>query len=146
MGQKTTTAWSAVEGSSRLRVLVESADPALALSDFAHFTRAGLDVAVCPGPGDARTQCPLLHDESCPLVAEADVVLFGLGDKGRDLLEHGRRHTHGTPVVVREGDEGAAAGEYSVLPARSSVNGQIDVLRRAALAARRDRARRDPRS
>lgn len=36
MGQKTTTAWSgpAVEGTTRLWILVESADPALALSDL----------------------------------------------------------------------------------------------------------------
>lgn len=141
MWQRTTTGWTAGSPATRrLRVLVESDDPALALSDFAGFTRAGIDVALCRGDINGLG-CPLLRDEPCPLVAEADAILYGFGPEGEAILDAARRHHRTTPVVVRT-SAGAATPTRpgaEVLAATSSLNGQIDVLRRAALAGRRCR-------
>jgi hypothetical protein len=124
--QRTTTGWTEARAgaSPRLRVVIESADPALAVSDFSQFTRAGIDVALCCGPGDSR-DCPLLRDEDCALAAGADAVLHKLGHGGTPVLEAMRDHPGGTPVVV--------------LDESSSVEGQIDAVRRAALTGRRRR-------
>ena len=125
----TTPAWSETGRGPRLRVLSESADPALAVSDFAAFTAAGFDVAICHGPDRTPAECPLVRDEPCRLYAGADVVLFDRGSG--EVLEAGRRLHPGTPVVLR-GDAAGAPEGCGSLPATSSVEGQIGVLRRAA--------------
>lgn len=125
MRQRTTSTWSGTRaaGSPRLQVLVESADPALAVSDFARFTRAGIDVALCCGPGDSPAECPLVRGEECALAGGADAVLFQLGTGGRGVLEAWQRRHEETPVVIL--DESA------------SIEGQIDAVRRAAIEGRR---------
>jgi hypothetical protein len=124
-------------------VLVESNDPALAISDFRHFAEEGLDVALCSGPDGAVADCPLARGEPCELAAGADAILFDLPAGHAPILQAAARKHRATPVVV-----GAAAGSAEglpegcdVLPAHSSVKGQIGMLRRAALAGRRRRER-----
>lgn len=128
MRQRTTSTWTAAraESSPRLKVLVESADPALAVSDFAEFTRAGIDIALCCGPGDRPAECPLVSGEDCALAGGADAVLFKLGTGGQEVLEVMRRRHRQTPIVIL--DESA------------SVQGQIDAVRRAALNGRHQRS------
>lgn len=41
-----------------LQVLIESPDPALAVSDFGAFTAAGIDVALCHGPDHTTARVP----------------------------------------------------------------------------------------
>ena len=138
MKQRQTHRWSGPDGNRPpLRVLIESADPALALSDFGAFTAAGIDVALCQGPDHVRAECPLVRGEACDLAAGADAILFDLGPAGTDVFEAERRSHPATPVVLRDGPPGAAVPEgCRSLPATASVEGQIDVLRAAALMAR----------
>ena len=130
--RKTTQTWSSSGSGSgpTLRVLIESADPALAVSDFRAFTAAGIDVAMCHGPDRTPAECPLVRDEPCHLFAGADVVLFDRGSSRDEVLEAGRRLHPATPIVLRGGPN-VPEGCQSV-PASSSVEGQISVLRRAA--------------
>lgn len=131
--RKTTPTWSSsASGPRPTRVLIESADPALAVSDFGAFAAAGMDVALCHGPEHTPAECPVVRGEPCQLAAEADVILFDLGPAGEPVLEAGRRLYPGTPVVVRGGLPGAAAEGCSLLPANTSVGGQISAIRRAA--------------
>jgi hypothetical protein len=132
MRQRTTTpTWSRAGNGTRLQVLIESVDPALAVSDFRAFRAAGIDVALCHGPDRTAAECPLVRDEPCGLYAGADVVLFDQGGRADDVLEAGRRQHPATPVVLRGGGAGGPEGCES-LPASASVEGQIGVLRRAA--------------
>jgi hypothetical protein len=146
--QRTTTAWAGTDHvfTSRLRVLVESADPTLALSDFARYTTAGFDVALCRGPQERPEECPLVRGEACALAAGADVILFGLGPPGDGVLDAARRHHRATPMVLQGGPRAPAPDAdlpegCEVLLASASVHGQISALRRAALAGRRRRTR-----
>jgi len=131
--RKTTQTWSGSRSGSRstLRVLIESADPTLAVSDFRAFTAAGIDVAMCHGPDRTPAECPLVRDEPCHLFAGADVVLFDQSEPRHEVLEAGRRLHPATPVVVRGGHD--APGACPSVPASASVQGQISALRRAAL-------------
>lgn len=145
--RNTSNPWSEPTGgfSPRVRVLVESADPVVALSDFARFRRAGLDVAVCTGPGKNTSECPLVADGPCPLAAQAEVVFHGLGANGVEVLDALRRNHSRTPILVQLADADAAvrAGvpdDCLVLPLRASVEGQIDALRGAAVAGRQRKA------
>ena len=113
-------------------MLIESADPALAVSDFGALTAAGMDVALCRGPEHTPAECPLVRGEPCQLAAGADVILFDLGPAGQQVLEAERRMHPGTPVVVRGGSAGAAPEGCGLLPANTSVGGQISAIRRAA--------------
>ena len=57
------------------RLLVESDDPAMAVSDFTLFSRARLSNMFCPGKGCSEDRCGLLDGRNCGMVDEADVVL-----------------------------------------------------------------------
>ena len=141
--RKTTQTWSSSGGRGpTLRVLIESTDPALAVSDFGAFAAAGMDVAFCHGPDHTPPECPVVRGDPCPLAAGADVILFDLGASGGEVLEAARRLHPATPVVVRGGGPGAPPAGYESLPMSSSVAGQIGVLRRVALGARRAQAGR----
>lgn len=151
MRQRTNSTWSTsrTDRSPRLRVLVESADPALAISDFAHFGRAGIDVALCSGPVGDPDQCPLVRGEPCALAAGADAILFGAGPERGRILDGLRRRLPGTPIVVQPPLPGftPATGRrdgYEVLARSSSVAGQISALRQAAAAGRSSRAAGPP--
>jgi hypothetical protein len=133
-------AWYSPGGAfHRPRVLVESDQAALAVSDFSVFQEAGFDVAFCSGPGCAPEACPLLRGQECDLIAGADAVLHGLdGELG--IAAAIRREHPGLPVVAerRRGADGSleTVPEGCVpLAYACSVRGQVDALRRA-LAAR----------
>jgi hypothetical protein len=119
--------------SDHVRVVVETTDEALAVSDFRRYRDAGLDVTVCGGPvGDER--CPLVEGGECASAGQADVVLFGLGVRGDILAAHRARHP-AVPVVVevrRDDDSPPDADGCTVLRFPSSVDEQIRVLHRAA--------------
>jgi hypothetical protein len=131
--RKTTQPWSGSgSGGPTRRVLIESADPALALSDFGAFTAAGIEVALCHGPEHTPGECPVVRGEPCQLAAGADVILFDLGSSGSEVLAAGRRLHPETPVVVRGGVPGEVPAGCEVVPASASVDGQISVIRRMA--------------
>jgi len=118
-----------------VRVLVESASPALAVSDFRRYRDAGLDVTLCGGPvGDER--CPLAEGGDCTSARDADVVLFGLDGRDDILAAHRAQHPS-IPVVaeVRRGDP--APDGCTVLAFPSSVDEQVRILRRSARRRRR---------
>lgn len=118
-------------------VLVESDDPALAISDFRLFDEAGIDVVLCPGPG-AATPCPVLNGEDCALLALVDVVLHELRAHPDIVAGICRLHP-GLPVVMA-GEAGSGtslpAGAGAV-PVACSVDGQADAVHRAAARHRR---------
>jgi hypothetical protein len=132
--RKTTQTWpvSASSHTPTFRVLIESADPALALSDFGAYTAAGIDVALCDGAYRALAECPVVRGEPCELAAGADVILFDQGSSGGEVLDATRRRYPGTPVVLRGTDPADAPEGCDVIPANASVEGQISLLRRAA--------------
>jgi hypothetical protein len=140
--------WRPTEpGAPRLHVLLENAHPALAVSDFAAFAEAGLDVSLCAGPVASADDCPLARGEDCPVAAGADVILFELGTSrsGPAVLEAHGRHHPGTPVLVpvpRTAPVDLPTG-CRPLPWPPSVGGHINVLRRAAVQARRRRREED---
>jgi hypothetical protein len=119
----------------RPRLLIEDDHPALAVSDFTLFEKAGLNVAYCSGPGLDRSACPLLRGEACPLVSGADVVLHGLSPALGIAGAIRQRHPH-LPVVIEErpGPDGKLPpppGDCLTLVSPSSVQGQIDAVWRA---------------
>ncbi len=79
MLQRVPSTWDGGEASRRpLRLLIEDADPALAISDFGCYRDAGMDVALCSGPGADSVDCPILTGGPCHLLSTADVVLHHL--------------------------------------------------------------------
>lgn len=120
-------------GGGRVRVLVESANPALRVSEFRRYRDAGLDVTLCGGPvGDER--CPLVEGDGCPSAKDADVVLFGLDDRSGILAAHRARHPSVPVVVERRPDDDVTPvpDGCSVLPFPSSVEEQVALLHRSA--------------
>jgi L-amino acid N-acyltransferase YncA len=87
------------------RVLVEGSTGSWAGARAA--AKAGISVMVCPGPGRGRThRCPLLADQQCPLVDEADAVVVALpvdeASTGELLQQHERdRSTQPLAVSTR---------------------------------------------
>jgi hypothetical protein len=127
-------AWYVGRSSNRPRVLVESDNPALAISDFSMFQEAGLDVGFCSGPGGAPRACPLLRGEQCAMLAGADAVLHKL-DQPLDIAAAIRQQRPEIPVLVevRRGADGslpAVPAGCVPLPHPCSVKGQVDALRR----------------
>jgi hypothetical protein len=117
-----------------LRVLIETADPALAISDFSRYAAAGLDVALCAGPDGRTDGCPLVNGHHCELVDAADVVLSGLGD-GDVLRALAAAHGH-APVVVGLTPTSTVPEGCIDMPVPCSVEGQIRILRAAAVEGR----------
>ena len=65
--------------SDRLRVVVENADLAEGAIEQRILEQAGCEVVLCEGPiGSGGTRCPLLTDESCPAIDDADAVISSL--------------------------------------------------------------------
>lgn len=94
-------------GGERPKVLVEGASRSWGGAVAA--SRDDLDVLVCPGPARGRIRpCPLLHDERCPLVDEADAVVVVLppGEPSTDAI----RVAH-DPAVVVEPARGTSGAE-----------------------------------
>ena len=124
--------WYSSSGTQRRpRVLIEDGHPALEISDFAAFRDAGFDVAFCTGPGVTPGTCPLLCGADCEVLAGADVVLHGLAPEDGVAADIRWWHPE-LPVVVKRQEGAAAAPAGCVpIPARCSVRGQVDAVRRA---------------
>jgi hypothetical protein len=118
-------------------LLIESTEPGLDISDFTAFRNAGFEVSVCGGPATDAAECPVVRDEPCPLLAEADVVLFDLDSDPTtrsEVLAAMRANRPGLPVVVRSNaPPGTAAHVDPTIRATTSVNGQIAALHKAVL-------------
>ena len=129
--------------SRSLRLVVETDDPALSISDFACFRDAGFDVVVCGGP-DAEHPCPAELGAPCGDIEQADVVFNALRDAKRQLaFVRAVRRTTDTPMVVSAFPE--VTGELPEgcvsVSQTTSVNGQTDAVRRAAFTPTRRHAR-----
>ncbi len=134
--------WQAPHRRNHPRLLVESAEPVAAISDFSSFTDAGFEVAFCAGPTDAD-DCPLLRGEDCDLVSGADVVLSCLDPSGGVAAAIVARRPD-LPVVVEsprrpDGTLESVPDGCVPLVFPSSVNGQITTVRHAATARRAPR-------
>jgi hypothetical protein len=118
------------------RLLIESSDPALAISGFRVYRQAGFDVSLCEGPLLDGRECPLVRGEGCPFASEADVVLFDLGDDAAPrlaALEAIIANRPNLPIVVRaNGPLPPAARRFDAILPTTSVPGQVAILRRAA--------------
>jgi hypothetical protein len=119
------------------RLLVESSEPGLDISDFDAFRCAGFEVTVCGGPVSDARECPVVRGESCPLMSEADVVLFDLDSdppRRSQVLAAMRATRPDLQFVVRSADPAteAARGCRTIRPT-ASVNGQIAALHKAVL-------------
>ncbi|MEZ5166093.1 MAG: hypothetical protein R2695_06235 [Acidimicrobiales bacterium] len=85
------------------RVLIEHHDDAIASAVGNLLTEEGFVVAVCSGPDDRRTPCPLVGFGTCQAAADADLVFYGLhvsDERDRDVLRSLRVHFEQTPVIV----------------------------------------------
>lgn len=124
--------------SRRWQLLVESPDPALAISDFTAFRQAGFDITLCEGPLAEANECPLVNGEPCPLATEADVVLFDLGEDGDDaarrsrVLDAIRAFRPDLPIVVRSATAPPGTADADTIGPATSVAGQVEALCRAA--------------
>ena len=68
------------------RVIIESRRTAAAATQAAALEEAGLHPIVCTGPTADGGACPLVVDEPCPVLDEADVILYDLDlDREDDL-------------------------------------------------------------
>jgi hypothetical protein len=118
------------------RLLIESADPALAISGFRAYRQAGFDVSLCEGPLIDGRECPLVRGEGCPFAAEADVVLFDLGEDAEPrlaALDAMVATRPDLPVVVRvTGKVPPVVRRFDAILPTTSVDGQVAILRRAA--------------
>lgn len=123
-----------------LRLVVETNDPALTISDFVCFRQAGFDVTVCHGP-DGDHPCPVVTGDTCTALDRADVVLNALDDVDaqRTVVDAVHAAVPDVPMVVN-----LAPGMPDDLPSgcvplsrTMSVGGQVDAVRRAAIAGRK---------
>jgi hypothetical protein len=117
------------------RLLVESPDSGLAISNFDAFRDAGFEVTVCEGPAVDARECPVVRGEPCPLMADADVVLFDLDSDPRtrsQVLAAMRANRPDLPIVVTSATPVAADG-YTTIRPTTSVGGQVSALQKAAL-------------
>ena len=86
---------------SRPRVLVEGVRGMWWGEGYARD--AGLELRMCPGPGDDLERCPVIRGEECPMVADADVVVTQFGSPLDTRLAEAHRCMHpGLTVVVPE--------------------------------------------
>ncbi len=118
-------------------LLIESRQPGLDISDFDAFRDAGFEVSVCGGPIAESAECPVVRGESCPLLAEAEVVLFDLdGDLGarHEVLAALRATRPDLPIVVRsDAPPGSPSPAGPTIRTTTSVNGQVAALHKAVL-------------
>ena len=122
------------------RVVVETDDPALAISDFASFAAAGFGVVCCGGPSDDHP-CPVVEGRPCPLVEDSDIVLNQFKDHETQhaVLDGVHRTSPDVPMVVTVPPNGfeydLPDGCVSLAPF-TSVNGQTLALRRVVVGRR----------
>lgn len=94
------------DGAAGTRVLVEYPDPLVRDILERELRARGYQVLGCAGPrpdSEGGVSCPLLHQEHCPAVDGADVVINGLGlhkALTRIGLRRVRAQHPGLPVIV----------------------------------------------
>ena len=119
------------------RLLVESTEPGLDISNFDAFRCAGFEVTVCAGPASEAGECPVVRGDSCPLMSEADVVLFDLDSDPptrSEVLAAMRATRPDLPIVVRSAHPPAeAAAGCPTIRTTTSVNGQVSALHKAVM-------------
>jgi len=119
------------------RLLVESTEPGLDISNFDAFRCAGFEVTVCAGPASDARECPVVRGDSCPLMSEADVVLFDLDSDPptrSEVLAAMRATRPDLPIVVRTALPPAeAATGCPTIRTTTSVNGQVSALHKAVM-------------
>lgn len=119
------------------RLLVESPEPGMEISNFDAFRCAGFEVTLCQGPGEEASECPIERGEPCPLLADADVVFFDLDDRSpqrAEVLAAMRANRPSLPIVVRSSATSSpAAGGCATIGVATSVSGQVAALQKAAL-------------
>ena len=83
------------------RVLVEHADPAVREEVVSDLRAKGYDPLGCGGPAE-RDYCPVLGQEPCPAVQQADAVVTGLVDNrpGRMIARSMLDLAPGRPLLV----------------------------------------------
>lgn len=102
--------WPDVDGSEGTRVLVEHRDPVVRDILQRELHDRGYQVLTCAGPRpdtDGAVSCPLLHQEHCPAVDGAGIIVNGLGlqdAKARMILRRARTQHPDLPVVVQAPD------------------------------------------
>lgn len=128
MVKRRTAEWQRFS-TGRVRALIE--DPEAEWSDdFARYRAAGIEVAVCSGPGRPGS-CPHLIGQHCELWDEADIVLFALPrdePAGRLVLRTGRRHHPAKPVLLEstEADHrGPPAPPAQVAQRIAAITGEL---------------------
>lgn len=101
---------------------------------------AGVEVLGCPGPDAARSDCPVLRGEPCPLVEEADAILLhhpADSERWNALrAAHARLHPEVPVLVDLRSDDHARPSEVDVTGRRAD-----EVL--VEMARRVREARRD---
>jgi hypothetical protein len=127
----------ATHTTGRLRLVVETDDAALGISEFACFSST-FDVLACSGPREGD-RCPAVDGQPCPLVESADVVLNRLTDPDaqRDVVEGVHATSPSVPMVVAlpAGLELPLPDGCVPLRATTSTSGQLHALRHAATRA-----------
>ena len=96
------------------RVVIETRRWAAAEALSAALRAAGLDPIVCTGPTRDGGACPLLVEEDCPVLADADVVVYDLDlDRADDraVLRALLRDHAGVPVVTERSHDEARRHE-----------------------------------
>jgi hypothetical protein len=124
-------------------VLVVNHDIDIADEQASSLRRLGYQVAQCTGP--ATWTCPILSGQTCPWVADADVLLYDVWATGersgaRELI-HGLRDLHpDVPIVLAapglELSWVETTGPHGVTPLVGRPNGAaLGAAIEAALAA-----------
>lgn len=102
--------WPEVDGGEGTRVLVEHADPVVGDILERELRARGYEVLTCAGPrpdAEDAVSCPLLHQEHCPAIDDADIVVNGLGLQDvntRMMLRRARTQHPDLPVIVQAPD------------------------------------------
>ena len=114
------------------RIVVESA-AWMGTMDERALRAAGAQVALCPGPDEARGRtCPVASGGTCPLVAGADAVIFGLpldDAAGRRVLDGHRAGAETSKVFVRPWPSGVPVDPaLKLLTGSMAVEAFLDAL------------------
>jgi hypothetical protein len=129
----------ATHPTGRLRLVIETDDAALGISDFTCFADT-FDVMACSGPREGD-RCPAVDGQPCPLIESSDVVLnrFTDLDTLRSVAEGVRATSPEVPMVVAlpAGIELPLPDGCIPLQASTSTSGQLQALRQAATQAPR---------
>jgi len=89
------------------RLLVVHPNPLVVWDRAAALEHAGYAVETCPGP--AHADCPIVEDQSCPLVDRADALIYdtslGSDPDMQFLVRHLRDTYADLPLIVIGTDE-----------------------------------------